>query len=366
MRGLLLCAALLLVAGSASAETREITGETLVFTQSSSSDVSIDTDPGLTGRVRIGGADDLGCLSILSGSAAIISTKTCDISLHIDVPAGMPLTITQSADGDITLGNTDAPVILTLNGSGDVKAGHTGPLILAQHGSADLSLGEVSGSATLDMTGSGDVRIKALTGPLTIKHQGSGDVAIGRIESPVATIESSGSGDKLLGGGHIENLLVRMSGDGDLAVAADVHDANVSASGGGDVKLGKVTGNISRDASGGSNIIVGGPDFVNATISRVAGAISDGKDVGARTGSSLPGHIVTFAVLAVLAFIGYRIVQRGRLRRPVVTDGAPAAPLHPGVAAVCETLKRVEERLGRVESYVTSREFDLQQKFKKL
>jgi hypothetical protein len=33
---------------------------------------------------------------------------------------------------------------------------------------------------------------------------------------------------------------------------------------------------------------------------------------------------------------------------------------------VCDALKRVEDRLGRVEGYVTSREFDLQQKFKKL
>jgi hypothetical protein len=366
-----LVAALLLAAGVAHAETREVTGGTLIFTDSISSDVTISTDPSLAGRVRVSGGDSLSCLSVTEGSAAIIETRGCaDSSLHIDVPPGMPLTITQSADGTLTIDNTDAPVILTLNGSGDVHAGRTGPLVVVQHGSADLSLGDVRGAATLEMTGSGDVRMKSLEGPLTIKHRGSGDIAVGSIETPALTIDSSGSGDKLIGSGHVGFLQVRMTGDGDLAVAAEVKNANVTASGGGDVKLGKVTGNLSRDASGGSDIIVGGPALIDDTIGKVASAIgsgSGGHGMRVHVGDGGGGHLVTLAVLAVLGFIAWRIVKRGRLQRPAApAAAAQGAPMHPGVAAVCDTLKRVEDRLGRVEGYVTSREFDLQQKFKKL
>jgi hypothetical protein len=365
-----LIAALLLAAGAAYAETREVTGATLIFTNSDSTDVTIATDPSLAGRVRISGGENLNCLSAVgTPGGAAIDTRDCgDASLHIDVPSGMPLTLTQAADGTLTVGDTDAPVILALNGSGDVHMGRTGPFILTQHGSGDLSLDDVTGSAMLDMTGSGDVRMKSLDGVLNIKHRGSGDVAIGRINASFVGIDSSGSGDKLLGGGHIDNLQVRMTGDGDLAVAAEVRNATVNASGGGDVKLGKVTGSLSRDASGGSDIIVGGPAVIDATISRVANAIGSDKssEKHGHDSGSVVGHLLTLGVLAVLGYVGWRIVKRGRLPRPQAPAAAAGAPMHPGVAAVCDTLKRVDERLGRVEGYVTSREFDLQQKFKQL
>jgi hypothetical protein len=141
-----------------------------------------------------------------------------------------------------------------------------------------------------------------------------------------------------------------------------VHNANVSAYGGGDVKLGVVTGTMHRSSGDGSDVIVGGPAVVDTVIGKVAHAIGTGNDHVVVHSGPGAGHVLTILAVGVMAFIVWRMKRRGAFR------AAPPPPsvVHPGVIAVTETLRRVEERLGRVEGYVTSREFDLQQKFRKL
>ena len=74
-----------------------------------------------------------------------------------------------------------------------------------------------------------------------------------------------------------------------------------------------------------------------------------------------------FAVLVL--FICWRIVRRAGglsgLRRQWRGGGA-ATPSHPAVLALGETMTRLEQRLGRLESYVTTREFDLTRKFREM
>jgi hypothetical protein len=214
------------------------------------------------------------------------------------------------------------------------------------------------------MTGSGDVRLGSVTGTLVLKHHGDGDLVVGHIEAPALDIESTGSGNELIGAGHVGTLVVRIQGDGDLAVAAPVHDADITAFGGGDVKLGVVTETVHRASGDGSDIIIGGPAVVSSVIDKVASAMGSGSgsDVVVVHSSNHSGHFLTFVLVVVLAFIVWRLVRRRGGGRPLPMRAAP----HPGVVAVTDTLKRVEDRLGRVEGYVTSREFDLQQKFKKL
>ena len=70
-------------------------------------------------------------------------------------------------------------------------------------------------------------------------------------------------------------------------------------------------------------------------------------------------------VVILVCYIGWRIVRRGRGRRGT---GQPAqgGPMTPGVQALCETMTRLDQRLSRLESYVTTREFDLARKFREL
>jgi hypothetical protein len=357
----------LMAAGAASAETREIQGETLVLNSSMSADTVISTDATLIGRVRISLDSHLDCLSATGGGTALITTSGCSGdagTLRIDVPPDMPLNITGNGEGDIHIFATHAPVILSMNGSGDVTGSDVGHLILSVHGNADVKLGAVQGGAVLDMTGSGDVRLGSVAGELILKHHGSGDLAVGHIEAPVVSIESTGSGDMLIGAGSVGTLAAHMQGDGDLAVAAPVHDADISAYGGGDVKLGAVTGTMHRNSGDGSDIIIGGPALVNTIIGKVAHSISTGEGHSNST-SSGGAHFFHFLLFAIGAFIVWRLIRRrGTISR--ATQQSATGQMHPGVAAITEKLRHVEERLGRVEGYVTSREFDLQQKFKNL
>jgi hypothetical protein len=334
--------AILAATGPAQAETREIAGETLVLNLSMSSDTVISTDPSLSGHVRVSMDGTLSCLSVTgTESAAVVTTSGCSDdngTLRIDVPPAMPLNVTGNGIGG--------------------RAAH---LVLSVRGSSDVSFTDVQGGgAMLEMTGSGDVRLASVSGMLILKHHGSGDLAVGHIDAAVMQVESTGSGDMLVGAGNIGTLSVRMQGDGDLAVAATVANADISAHGGGDVKLGVVTGTLHRSSGEGSDIIVGGPAVVNTVIGKVAHAIGTGHQEMSYSSNGF-GHFLTLLVIALGVFIAWRMVRRGRLRA-----AAPAGVIHPGVVAVTDTLRRVEERLGRVEGYVTSREFDLQQKFRKL
>jgi len=357
--------AALAAAGPARAETREVAGETFVLNDTMGSDAVISIDPTLAGRVRVSLDGSLSCLSVTGGEAAVITTSGCPDdsgTLRIDVPADMPLTLTGNGDGNMRIADTRAPLILTMNGSGNVVGGSVGRLVLSIHGSSDATFSAVLGGATLEMAGSGDVRLASVSGELVLKHHGSGDLAVGHVEAAVVSVESTGSGDMLVGAGHVATLAAHMQGNGALIVAAPVHDVDISAFGGGDVKLGVVTGAIHRSSGDGSDIVIGGPGAVDDLIGKVAQAVGTAQD---RTSHSASGshHFLTFVVVAVVAYIVWRMVRRGGLR---AASGPASGTVHPGVAAVMETLGRTEARLGRVEGYVTSREFDLQQKFKNL
>jgi hypothetical protein len=351
-------------AGHARADTREYAGETLVFSDTMAASTVISTDPTLSGHVRVSMDGNLSCLTVTDAAAVVISTSGCSEdagTLRIDVPPDMPATITGNGEGNIHIGDTQAPLILSMNGSGDVKAGRVGRLVLSVHGSSNVTFGAVQGEATLDMSGDGDVRLASVAGALLLKHHGDGDLAVGHIEAPAVDIESTGSGNELIGAGHVGTLVVHIQGDGDFALAAPVHDAEISAYGGGDVKLGVVTGTLHKSSGDDSDIIIGGPAMVNTLIAKVAQKIGDDHELHASAGHGFT-HVLMFIAVCVMAFIIWRIVRRGGGRAAPPPAGMP----HPGVTAVTETLKRVEDRLGRVEGYVTSREFDLQQKFKKL
>ncbi len=364
-------------AGHASAETRTVEGGSLMLTDTLSSHITIDTDSSLHGAVRLSADSSLSCVQVESGGPAQISTAGCSDdmdSLRITVPPSMAVTLTGSGSGSARIGDLRGTLVATLTSSYDIKVGHVGRLTLSSNSSGDSVVGRVEGPAELTTTASGDVRIGYIGGDLAISHHGSGDMAIGAIEASRASIDSAGSGDMLIGAGHIGTLQAHIVGSGDLAVAATVGGGDVEAVGGADVKLASVTGEVHRSSSGGSDISVGGSAVVADVTGRVARLVSQMPSGGTSHTVSVSGghvfhHVLTFALLVLMAFIGWRIVRRGGglagLRRRG-TPAAPDAPVHPGVQAVCDTLGRLEQRLGRMEGYVTTREFDLNRKFREL
>jgi hypothetical protein len=192
-----------------------------------------------------------------------------------------------------------------------------------------------------------------------------------------------GSGDAVVGKGHVEILHARLSGSGDLTVAATADTADLQASGGGDIKVAHVNGEVHKSASGGSSINIYNSDVAEFGLGKLAQLAATTDDDDSSSDSVIHTHRTShgggsgalhfFAGLAVL-FILYaiwRTIQRNGGIGPLQArfnrgPGAPPAPSHPGVIAVRDTITRLEGRLARVENYVTTREFDLQRKFREL
>ncbi len=348
--------------GRAAAETRVLKADQLVLTSMAEADIAIATD-GPPGSVQMSADGSLSCLMATGGQTAVVNTAACGAgleSLRITVSPTTPVTLTVNGDGTIKIGNLRALLTATLFGGADLQAGDVGGLILTMRGGGDASVGAVDGASSLQMAGGGDVHLGELTGALSVKNTGSGDLAIAGMNATVADIENNGSGDVTIGSGRIGNLHARTYGSGDVTIAAVAVNADVAASGGGDIKLAQVTGTLARSAAAGSDITVGGSPRVKVTSGRAAAASRSGRGVLAQT-PAIVVHLVMAALVALMLFLIWRTVRRSRgLAR------SPARPLHPGVVAVGQTMARLDQRLGRLEGYVTTREFDLNRKFRDL
>ena len=356
-----------LAAGQAAAETRTVPGQTLALTLTHSADTVISTDPGLAGAVRVTADGPLECLSVVEGRTAVIGTAACagdDLgTLRIAVAPHMPVVLTASGEGSIKIDGLHASLTVSLSGGSDLQAGDVGSFALLLRGGGDVSVGTVDGSASVQISGSGDVKIGTLNGPLSLRRTGSGNLSVGTINAPGVAIDSTGSGETKIGGGRIAGLQVDLRGSGDLSVAATVASGQVTASGGGDVTLATVTGPLTRRASGGSDITVGG-----SSASEPDEAGENHRTVIMHRDHTA-GHVVAAALVAVLLFFIWRIVRRNRSLpglRGRSGPKQPDSPVHPGVLAVGDTMARLEQRLGRIEGYVTTREFDLNRKFRDL
>ncbi|MFN3670237.1 MAG: GIN domain-containing protein [Brevundimonas sp.] len=138
--------------------------------------------------------------------------------------------------GHWNVANTDGALVLSLAGSGDVRAGTSTSLEVSIAGS-----GSVAAGATRDLevsiAGSGDVTVARIDGPMEVSIAGSGDVKVRDGTSPEVSISILGSGDVEFGG-----------------VARDV---SVSMAGGGDVTIARATGSVSRSVAGSGDIRIG-------------------------------------------------------------------------------------------------------------
>jgi hypothetical protein len=379
----LLPVALALAAAAATpawADTRTIDGSQLVATFNLDSDATIEPDGKLHGQIRLS-ADDLSCVQTTDGGTVTVTTSGCGDSLghlRIEVPYTSAVTLVQNGDGAVHVGGTTGRLVATVGGSGDLTVGRVGALVLNVTGSGDTTVDAASGTVALNSDASGSIRIRELDGTLQTHLNGSGDLVIGTIHAGAADITIDSSGDAVIGKGTIADLHARLSGSGDLVVAATAVNADLEASGGGDIKIAHVTGNERKSASGSSSISVLNSDLAQLGIGKLAQVVADSDDSDGTTvhmgrshddGGGFVHFLAGIAVLVIL-FVIWRTVQRNggvaQLQNRFRGPGQPAQPTHPGVIAVRDTIGRLEQRLARVEGYVTTREFDLQRKFREL
>ena len=368
-RVLVACLLACVAATGAKADTQLFAGQQLVLNDTFSEDVTISTDAALRGQIRLSMDGSLSCLSVVSGATLVVTTANCSEDqghLRIEVSPDTSVTATSTRDGNLQVGDLHAPLIVTLMGSGDLHAGRSGGLVLAIRGSGDATSDQVDGPATIDVSGSGDVRLRRVYGPLASQLHGSGDLVVGTIQSDNVAMDASGSGDTVIGAGRIANLAAHIAGSADLGIAATIGNAEVSATGGGDIRLGQVTGHLTKSASGGSDIVVGGSGLVQTIIAQSARKIADSGESEGREQSSSGFHDVLAALGVILAcYIGWRIFRRRR-EAGTAQRAAPSGPVSPAVQALAATMSRLDHRLSQLESYVTTREFDLARKFREL
>jgi hypothetical protein len=380
------------------AGTVEVQGDRLVLT-TGSENVVVNTDSGLRQSVRVETQAD-GCASVAGNGTVTVETSGCDDEVTVYVPRGFAITVNVAGDGNVHLGSELGEVVASITSDGDLYAGHVQGLVLGVHGSGDAVIDSSDTMTRLDSTGSGDVKLKVANGIVSAGLHGSGDLAIGAIHATAAEVTADGSGDVVIGPGSIAALSAKIHGSGDLVVAASVVAADLTATGGGDIRLSKVTGPVSKTASGGSSISTAGFTGMNAMIAKLAtldgdklsdlsklahdGDHGDWSNISQDSDNPLVIHVhhsggngggathwFTLIILAGIAWVAFGWVQRNGgfatlKARFIVPGTSGAVTSHPGVAAVRDSLSRLEGRLGRVEGYVTSREFDLQQKFREL
>jgi hypothetical protein len=293
------------------------------------------------------------------------------------VPASFPVTINSMGSGNVNVGELYGPLNVALNSDGDLNVRRAGPLRLAVRGSGDATVRAVAGTTDVEIDGSGEVKLFRVEGMFAVRQHGSGDLAIAHIEAPTADFEMASSGDTVVAGGHIGSLRVRTMSSGDFAMAGAIGTADLEAGGGGDIRVPHVDGPVTRRAMGGSSIVIGngngwGGDAMRRLSESVSSAESDDNDHGVHVSLGDHGggfvHFVAGIVVLGVLIAAWRVIGRkgglAAVTRRFPAGSPPAAPSHPGVIALCDLLASLERRLARVEIHVTSREFELNRKFR--
>ena len=374
-RALLLLAALLLPFGAAPAFALTNASAVTVVAHCGSNDgtVTIDSDPGLHGAMVVSG--DVGRIDPPAGghgNATVELACNDDAALTLTVPRDPAFKVAIDAVGatEWHLGELAGPLAAELRGSGDLQArALTGGLDISTYASSDVKIERVAGDAALH-------------------GRGSGDFTIGDLESAKFLSDTMGSGDVAVKSGHASALTVQTRGSGDVTLGADAATADLSTFGSGDIHVGAVAGQVTQFHAGSGDITWGGKSGAGATAGdhvNINWDQSGGHDVVITDGAGHTGHIpgavaATIARIAEIVFqvvllaigiallvVVVRVVRRHRRGMPIAgRTGSPARASNPLVAELATLLARVAERASRLESCVTSKEFELHRGFREL
>lgn len=142
---------------------------------------------------------------IRSGRGSRVNITTSNkpsLKAMVRVPKGTQLDLSGAFEV-ATVGDTQGPLQVALQGDGDLNVGSVADTVLSLQGGGDVTIKEVNGST------------------LTISLQGSGDVNVE--------------------GGKVNALSVTIQGSGDVSFDGHADNANLSVTGSGDIKIARVT-----------------------------------------------------------------------------------------------------------------------------
>jgi hypothetical protein len=156
--------------------------------------------------------------------------------------------------GDWTVANVDGPLSVSLNGSGDLRAGTSSKLEANIMGSGDIWAGS-SGDVEANIMGSGNMNLGAAR-KLEANVMGSGDMTLASVDGSVEA-NIPGSGDILIRGGQATNVSANVMGSGDVVLHGTVGSVSANIMGSGDIRVDRATGPISQSTMGSGRVRIG-------------------------------------------------------------------------------------------------------------
>ncbi len=299
--------------------------------------ISIMADGSLSHEVAVDG--DNGGISSENGAVKVMGACRDSGTLVIRVPPAFPVTIDAAGSGQTRIGALQGHVIASLRGDGGLEAERLG------------------GGLVLENNGSGDVNVGALSGASILTIYGSGDLSIGSIDADTLAITGAGSGDVSIGRGRIGKLKATSASSGDFNLAATVDGGEVVSTGSGDISVARVLGALVQVRTGSGDISVGqrGPART-PTGPREAHAAFDSDQASSDFAVAIKGLFALVLLGAVLAIA----VMIRRRRRSVGPSRDPR------VASAADRLDALARRVARVEALVTSRDFELNRRFREM
>lgn len=147
----------------------------------------------INGGVSIGGISFGSIFSSSSVSMGGGSAKS-DTQIKVKVPVGTSVSVS-GIDGQVTVGDTHAPLAVRLVDTGDVHAGRIGDLTVRLSGTGDVTADYVTGNVEIKSSGTGDIEIiNGNVGHLSLVNSGTGDVSVDAT-TQTAELTNSGTGD---------------------------------------------------------------------------------------------------------------------------------------------------------------------------
>ncbi|GBQ11363.1 hypothetical protein [Swaminathania salitolerans] len=322
---------------------------------------------------------------ISTAHEATLEGRSCDSTARIRVRPGTAVSGTVQGYSSIRLRHVDGPVSLRVAGSPAIDIDRARALDLVDDGYASVHLKRLDGPASLTLDGSPTVRIDSVASPLMrVSQSGYGTVAIGR--------------------GAIDRIEARVSGSGRFSFLGTSGSADLSANGYSTVTVDRVTGTLDRqaDAHGTINVLhsattpASGPTETQAAEIQAADTHTPGAPKGITLDLSIPDWLVVLISAACLLWFFrartrpfiHALLLRLTGRPPTHPPGGPThrstGPLRRAsstanradrphgwadgvdLPALSTRLARLENRVGRVESCVTSRNFHLLRQFRDL
>ncbi|HYD82026.1 MAG TPA: head GIN domain-containing protein [Paucimonas sp.] len=165
----------------------------------------------------------------------VIINRHRPMVIELTLPALQELRVHGSGDATVS-GFSGGNLQLALSGSGDMKFyGQYQRITASLSGSGDLEVdGGNSDDVELTLAGSGDVTARGTAKRMTAKLNGSGDVHARELHADSVNLSLSGSGDAEIFAKSTVSVAIR--GSGEVAIAGNPAQRNVSKSGSGDVR----------------------------------------------------------------------------------------------------------------------------------